>query len=164
MYVSAPIPTDSPRNPCSPSPCGANAVCKERNGAGSCTCLPDYHGDPYVICRPECVTNGDCDGSKSCLNNKCVDPCPGTCGLNAECLVFNHAPRCSCLPRYTGNPSKTCLLIEESKTSEITNQFLYLYVTFPQHQNFHKIHVNLHLVDHIVSVEMSTLWRYALAL
>lgn len=75
-------------NPCSPSPCGANAVCKERNGAGSCLCLPEYFGDPYTGCRPECVQNSECDRSKACINNKCKDPCPGVCGINAsKCRV-----------------------------------------------------------------------------
>lgn len=112
----APPVTERPVNPCNPSPCGANAVCKERNGAGSCTCLPEYFGDPYSGCRPECVTNSDCDRSRACVNNKCVDPCPGTCGINAECRVVNHAPSCSCIPGYTGEPLRACNLILPSKT------------------------------------------------
>lgn len=104
--------TEKPLNPCNPSPCGANAVCKERNGAGSCTCLPEYFGDPYTGCRPECVTNSDCDRSRACVNNKCVDPCPGTCGLNAECRVINHAPSCICISGYSGDPLKVCTLIQ----------------------------------------------------
>lgn len=94
--------------PCEPSPCGANAVCKELNNAGSCTCLPDYFGDPYFECRPECVLNNDCPRIKACVNNKCKNPCPGVCGLNAECTVHNHAPSCACLPGYTGNPFLSC--------------------------------------------------------
>lgn len=111
----APVVTEKPSNPCHPSPCGANAVCKERNGAGSCTCLPEYFGDPYTGCRPECVTNSDCDRSKACINNKCKDPCPGTCGLHAECKVLNHAPSCTCLPHYTGDAAIACHPIPESK-------------------------------------------------
>lgn len=95
-------------DPCNPSPCGVNAECNVRNNAGSCTCLPDYFGDPYHECRPECVLNTDCPKTRSCLNNKCKDPCPGMCGLNAECFVSNHAPTCSCLSGYTGNPSVAC--------------------------------------------------------
>lgn len=108
-------PVEEARDPCNPSPCGANAVCKERNGAGSCTCLPEYLGDPYTGCRPECVLNTDCDRSKACVNNKCKNPCPGTCGLNAECRVINHAPSCSCLPGYSGNPLSSCHLPPPSK-------------------------------------------------
>lgn len=102
-------------NPCNPSPCGANALCKEKNGAGSCTCLPEYFGDPYTGCRPECVTNTDCSRDKACVNNKCRDPCPGICGINAECRVNNHAPSCICLPGYTGNPTSACSIIPISK-------------------------------------------------
>lgn len=102
------VPTEGPKMPCNPSPCGANAICRERNGAGSCICLPEYFGDPYTACRPECVTNSDCDRSKACVSNKCRDPCPGTCGLNAECSVINHTPSCTCLPGYTGNPITAC--------------------------------------------------------
>nr|CAD7425818.1 unnamed protein product [Timema monikensis] len=106
------VPTEGPRNPCNPSPCGANAVCKERNGAGSCVCLSEYFGDPYTGCRPECVVNSDCDRNRACLNNKCRDPCPGTCGLSAECRVLNHAPSCTCLPGYSGDPLSACVLQE----------------------------------------------------
>lgn len=94
--------------PCSPSPCGANAKCTERNGAGACKCLPEYFGDPYLECRPECVLNSDCSRNTACVNNKCKDPCPGVCGNNAECYVANHSPSCSCFSGYTGNPSVAC--------------------------------------------------------
>lgn len=95
-------------DPCHPSPCGVNAICKDRNGAGSCSCLPQYFGDPYIECRPECLMNSDCVKTKACVNLKCKDPCPGVCGINAECYVTNHAPYCICLQGYTGNPSISC--------------------------------------------------------
>lgn len=101
-------PQDEIPQPCNPSPCGSNAVCKERNGAGACSCLPDYFGDPYSGCRPECVTNNDCPRTNACLNNKCFDPCPGVCGRNAECRVINHAPQCTCVIGFTGNPLTGC--------------------------------------------------------
>lgn len=107
LFTVSEPPTEISK-PCSPSPCGSNAICKERNGAGSCQCLPDYFGDPYSGCRPECVTNNDCPRDKSCLNNKCINPCPGVCGLNAECRVVNHAPSCTCLLGLTGNPLTAC--------------------------------------------------------
>lgn len=105
------IPPEVPM-PCNPSPCGINAVCKERAGAGSCLCMPEYHGDPYVECRPECVLNSDCAKTKACVNNKCVDPCPGVCGIDAECHVYNHIPVCNCITGYTGNPSTRCHVIK----------------------------------------------------
>lgn len=107
ILFSIAIPTEIP-DPCHPSPCGSNAVCKERNGAGSCQCLPEYSGDPYTGCRPECVLNSECSHDKACVNNKCVNPCIGVCGSNAECRVINHAPSCSCVIGYTGNPLVAC--------------------------------------------------------
>jgi hypothetical protein len=102
--------------PCNPSPCGSNAECKERNGAGSCTCMSNYYGDPYISCRPECIQNSDCEKTKSCVNTKCVDPCPGTCGLNAECRVYSHSPHCTCISGYEGDARQICSMkIEISK-------------------------------------------------
>lgn len=107
--------------PCVPSPCGANALCKERNGAGSCSCLQGYIGNPYEGCRPECVINSDCVPSKSCVSFKCEDPCPGTCGQNAVCQVINHLPTCSCLPRFTGDPFRFCREEEMVTLPSLTN-------------------------------------------
>jgi hypothetical protein len=108
--IQRPPPPPEPVNPCVPSPCGSNAVCKERNGAGSCVCLPEYIGNPYEGCRPECVLSSDCPLNKACVRNKCVDPCPGTCGQNANCQVINHSPSCTCIPGYTGDPFRYCNL------------------------------------------------------
>lgn len=102
-------------NPCSPSPCGANANCLERNGAGACQCLPEYFGNPYEGCRPECVLNSDCPSNKACQNQKCRDPCPGTCAQNAECNVVNHIPTCNCFVGYTGDPYRYCTRPAERK-------------------------------------------------
>lgn len=96
--------------PCLPSPCGSNAICTERNQAGSCSCLPEYIGNPYEGCRPECVLNSDCPSNRACVRSKCVDPCPGTCGTNAECRVVSHIPTCSCFVSYTGDPYRYCSL------------------------------------------------------
>jgi hypothetical protein len=91
-------------DPCNPSPCGPNAQCRD----GSCTCLPEFQGDPYIGCRPECVLSQDCPRTKACVRQKCVDPCPGTCGQNARCDVVNHIPMCSCTPGFSGNPFIEC--------------------------------------------------------
>lgn len=96
------------RDPCNPSPCGANAICDN----GVCSCLPEYHGDPYSGCRPECLLNDDCARNLACLAQKCRDPCPGTCGQNAECSVVNHIPMCSCLQGFEGNAFVVCNRIE----------------------------------------------------
>lgn len=103
------------RKPCEPSPCGLNAICRENNGVGSCTCPPDYLGDPYAECRPECAQNSDCSTRMSCVALKCRDPCPGTCGVNAQCQAVNHLPLCTCIPGYTGNPFTYCSLILETR-------------------------------------------------
>lgn len=102
--------------PCDPSPCGANAACREQNGAGSCSCIENHFGDPYVGCRPECIMNSDCSSNKACVRNKCIDPCPGTCASNAECKVLVHIPQCYCIPGYTGDPFNHCFIqINERK-------------------------------------------------
>jgi hypothetical protein len=107
LYFS--VRVEEPRHPCNPSPCGSNAICRERNSAGSCSCLPEYFGDPYTGCRPECILSSDCDRKKACINNKCKDPCAGTCGLNAKCYVVNHTPSCTCIEGYTGNALQACV-------------------------------------------------------
>lgn len=123
-------PVEEQKNPCNPSPCGSNAICKERNGVGSCTCLPEYFGDPYTMCRPECVINTDCSRDKACVNNKCKNPCEGACGINADCRVANHAPSCYCLPGYTGNPLSSCRIIPEERKNAIYCSILFLYLFY----------------------------------
>lgn len=100
--------TEEPINPCTPSPCGANAVCTERNGAGACSCIQDYQGNPYEGCRPECVLSSDCPTDRACVRNKCQDPCPGVCAQFAQCTVVNHIPTCTCPQGYVGNPFVSC--------------------------------------------------------
>lgn len=102
------LPAPPARDPCYPNPCGPNARCDN----GTCSCIPEYRGDPYRECRPECVLNSDCPQNRACINLKCKDPCPGTCGENAECNVFNHYPSCTCRPDYTGDPFVRCNRIE----------------------------------------------------
>lgn len=113
------IPSQGLITPCTPSPCGANAVCKEQNGAGSCTCLPDYFGNPYEGCRPECLQNSDCPSFLSCVQNKCRDPCPGACAPNTDCTAINHMPSCTCRTGYTGNPFSFCSIVIQSRKSTI---------------------------------------------
>lgn len=100
---AAHIPTPEP-DACNPSPCGPNAVCNR----GLCTCIHNYFGDPYVGCRPECTMNTDCSPTKACINQHCLDPCPGVCGQSAKCDVINHIPTCTCPPQTTGDPFVAC--------------------------------------------------------
>lgn len=72
--------------------------------------MPNYIGNPPT-CRPECTLSSDCDQTKACINQKCEDPCPGSCGLKAECSVVNHNPICTCRQGYTGDPFTACSII-----------------------------------------------------
>ena len=99
-----------PGNPCDPSPCGPNSRCLiTPQRAAACSCLPGYKGVPPV-CKPECVVSSECPQTHACVNQKCVDPCPGTCGINSRCIVVNHNPICSCPAGYVGNPFTSCQL------------------------------------------------------
>lgn len=97
-----------PLDPCYPSPCGVNAQCQD----GKCSCPSEYLGDPYVECRPECISNNECPINLACIRNKCKDPCPGTCGQDAVCSVYNHIPVCSCPERMSGNPFIACKIFD----------------------------------------------------
>jgi len=103
---SPPIQNE-PINPCIPSPCGLYSYCKDSNGYPSCSCQENYIGSP-PNCRPECTINEECPKNKACMKQKCQDPCPGSCGVNANCNVYNHNPICSCIDGYTGDPFTSC--------------------------------------------------------
>lgn len=96
-------------NPCIPSPCGPNAICTSVNNAPNCLCQPEFSGAP-PNCRPECRINSECPNHLACMNKKCTDPCPGSCGINAMCQVAQHRPSCTCLEEYTGDPFTLCTM------------------------------------------------------
>lgn len=98
------------QNPCNPSPCGPNSHCRNIGGSAVCACVPGYIGTPPT-CRPECITSSECSLTKACINQKCMDPCIGTCGIRARCEVINHNPICSCPVQHTGDPFTRCLQI-----------------------------------------------------
>lgn len=115
-----------PQDPCQPSPCGPFSQCRDIGGSPSCSCLSNYVGTP-PNCKPECVSNSECPNHLACINQKCKDPCPGSCGSNAECRVVSHAPNCFCIPGYTGDPFSACsvqrgkLNVKNLKNSMKTN-------------------------------------------
>lgn len=95
-------------NPCLPSPCGPNSQCREINGQAVCTCILGFLGSP-PLCRPECVVSSDCAPNRACSNQKCIDPCAGSCGVEAKCSVVKHNPICTCPNKYTGDPFVRCV-------------------------------------------------------
>ena len=117
-----------PENPCQPSPCGPNAQCRVLNNQPSCSCDPEFVGVP-PRCRPECVSNSECPSNQACINQKCRDPCPGSCGSNTECNVISHTPMCSCAQKFTGNPFVQCSPMECKKksTSFSTTNIIFIY-------------------------------------
>lgn len=111
FYLFYVVTLPPPKNPCDPSPCGPYSQCREINNHAVCTCNIDYIGTP-PMCRPECVVSSECIQNRACVNQKCIDPCPGTCGSNARCQVVNHNAICSCSAGYTGDPFLNCYKIE----------------------------------------------------
>lgn len=73
----------------------------------ACSCLANYIGRP-PNCRPECLTSAECPSNLACQNERCVDPCPGSCGRLALCTVVNHGPVCTCPTGYVGDAFVAC--------------------------------------------------------
>jgi len=121
MYVLDEQPRQ-PENPCIPSPCGPNSQCRAIGSTPACSCIPNYVGQP-PNCRPECVNSAECPSNLACINEKCQDPCPGSCGVNAKCSVINHNAVCTCILGYEGNPTVQCSLLPHCK--------VFLYIIFP---------------------------------
>lgn len=92
---------------CVPSPCGLFSQCSNQAGIAVCKCLPNYSGYP-PNCKPECTSNSDCPNNLACMNERCSDPCPGSCGISAVCNVVNHNPNCACKPGFQGNAFARC--------------------------------------------------------
>lgn len=110
LLLERPEPIVPSGNPCVPSPCGPNSQCRVVGNTPACSCLPNYIGRA-PNCRPECTINAECPGNLACVNERCKDPCPGSCGVQATCMVVKHAPVCSCLIGYTGDPFAGCSII-----------------------------------------------------
>lgn len=90
-----------------PSPCGSNAECRVVDKRPVCSCLVGMLGAP-PNCRPECIIHADCPTKLACVQNKCRDPCAGSCGFNAQCTVVNHQPVCACNKGFQGDPFSGC--------------------------------------------------------
>lgn len=92
---------------CVPTPCGAYSQCREVGETAVCSCLPNYLGRA-PNCRPECMTNSECPRNLACINERCVDPCVGSCASEAICSCYNHQATCRCPDGYTGDPFVAC--------------------------------------------------------
>lgn len=118
------VPQANVTRPCSPSPCGHNYEC-DIYGLHVAVCDPCL--GPSAIynpqCRPECLTNSDCPFDRACLNQICAEPCPGSCGVNAQCHVILHSPVCSCPSGLYGNPYEHCSVPQGNLTF-----FIYFFV------------------------------------
>lgn len=113
---------DPVSNPCVPSPCGLNSICRISDNRAVCSCQPEFYGPP-PNCRVECMVNSDCSRDKACSRNKCIDPCYGACGQNAICRVVSHSPICTCISGYTGDPFEQCLIESKILTTSMTKLF-----------------------------------------
>lgn len=123
------------RNPCQPSPCGPNSKCAEINQQAVCSCLPNYIGSPPG-CRPECTVSSECYLNKACANQKCLDPCPGACGMNSKCQVINHSPICSCQFDHTGDPFTKCFPNLRKSSFEGIKNILFFTLCLQLHQKY----------------------------
>jgi hypothetical protein len=107
--------------PCAPSPCDPGNYC---NVYGGHIAMCDPCSGPIninnLLCRPECLAHSDCPFNLACLGRKCHDPCPGSCGVNANCMVVNHNPVCSCPTGLVGNPFEHCSTPPPSKYNRST--------------------------------------------
>lgn len=140
------MPTE---NPCEPTPCGPNSQCRVISDTPSCSCLSEFVGAP-PNCRPECVSNSECPSRQACVNQKCRDPCPGSCGANAECRVVSHTPMCVCPNDYTGDPFTQCVSRPRKNRCFFPQLF-----NFPNIRNYEEFPSFKDLTDHSSGVNVS---------
>ncbi|XP_050544037.1 fibropellin-1 [Daktulosphaira vitifoliae] len=105
---------------CAIGTCASTAICDVQNHRPVCSCPKGYFGNPLVSCRAECLTHSDCPSDRpSCLGEKCVNPCTGVCGINANCEVRDHIKAvCSCPKTMTGDPFVRCRPFEPADLCE----------------------------------------------
>lgn len=101
-------------DPCQQSPCGPYSQCKSNNGQAVCSCLSNYIGAPPG-CKPECTISTECATNRACENNKCIDPCPNSCGQGTTCRVVNHSPICMCKSGFSGDPFTRCTFVPRKR-------------------------------------------------
>lgn len=106
-YLGHPPTEITPIVGCVPTPCGPNSQCRIVGETAVCSCLPNYLGRA-PNCRPECMTNSECPRNLACINERCVDPCVGSCASEAICSCYNHQATCRCPDGYVGDPFVAC--------------------------------------------------------
>lgn len=100
---------------CTADKCGTRAKCSGINHRAVCDCPPGFSGDPKIACiRMECSSDSECPLDKSCINNKCENPCEKTakCDINEVCSVYHHKPECACLPGYVSDLQRGCIIYD----------------------------------------------------
>lgn len=118
---------DTPKgDPCVPTPCGPYSACRVVDNLAACSCLPNYIGRS-PNCRPECTINSECSSNLACINERCSDPCIGSCGLNSICTVVKHSPVCTCKNGYSGNPFSVCSEVHYCKPYIFAKLMIYLF-------------------------------------
>lgn len=101
--------------PCAPSPCDPYASCNVYGGQiAMCDPCSSTEQQWNPQCHPQCLYNSDCPFNLACVGQKCIDPCPGSCGIQAECTVVYHNPICSCQSGLIGNPYEHCTTPKQS--------------------------------------------------
>lgn len=120
-----PVVEEPTGDPCVPSPCGPYSACRVVGNLPACSCLPNYIGRS-PNCRPECTINAECSSNLACINEKCADPCIGSCGINSICTVVKHSPVCQCKNGFSGDPFSVCSEIQYCKLHlSLTSHILY---------------------------------------
>lgn len=102
------------------------------------------------------MINAQCAFDKSCVNQQCVDPCPGICGLHAMCRAVNHNPICSCLPGYTGDPFTRCVPNPEpskSRLMHIDRRNIFISIIFDSVTFDNKFFCSIHVLFEMVFVK-----------
>jgi hypothetical protein len=105
---------------CRVEKCGINAQCLSQRHRAICSCPPGYEGSPHQECtviasripsRVECDSDDQCPFDRTCLNERCVNPCgqSDSCGRGALCYTESHKAVCKCPIGYTGNAAIKCI-------------------------------------------------------
>jgi hypothetical protein len=166
-FLVAPVERKA-ENPCVPSPCGPNSQCRVIGSQAACSCLPNYVGQS-PNCRPECSINAECPSNLACINERCKDPCPGSCGLNARCSVVNHNAVCTCLEGYEGDSTVQCSLIPPPRKTIPTffRALFHILINFqiqPLHVHQLPLHAIPRHVDQMLNVERTMELEHASAM